>query len=123
MVSSFVGVDIKQELDRGLLEMKSPKNWETAFEKSPKNWETAFEKSSSHFPSGIKERQNPLSFYDENIILEETVSDKEYDEAKDLPYREICGVLLDVSSWKCGMPFQSVENTGANGEGVNLGFS
>jgi hypothetical protein len=78
----FVGVEIKQDLERGLLEMKSPKYWETAAEKF-----------SSHFPKGIKERQNPLSLYDEKVLLEEVVSDQEFEDARDLPYRELCGVI------------------------------
>ncbi len=49
----FVGVEIKQDLERGLLEMKSPKYWETAYDKFAK-----------YFPGGIKERINPLSVYD-----------------------------------------------------------
>jgi hypothetical protein len=78
----FVGVDIKQDLERGLLEMKSPKYWESAFEKF------------SHlFANGIKERVNPMSIYDEKMMLEETVSDEEFEDAKTLPYREICGVI------------------------------
>jgi hypothetical protein len=36
---------------------------------------------------------NPLSVYDERMMLEEVVSDKDFEEAKDLPYRELCGVI------------------------------
>jgi len=78
----FVGVEIKQDLGRGLLEMKSPKYWETAYDKFAK-----------YFPGGVSERNNPLSVYDEKMMLEEVVSDKDYEEAKDLPYRELCGVI------------------------------
>jgi hypothetical protein len=74
----FVGVEIKQDL----LEMKSPKYWETAFDKFAK-----------FFQGGIKERVNPLSVYDEKVMLDEVVSDKDFEEAKDLPYRELCGVI------------------------------
>jgi hypothetical protein len=78
----FVGVEIKQDLKKGLLEMTSPKYWESALEKF-----------SRFFPGGIKDRINPLSVYDEKIMLEEVVTDEQHEEAKDLPYREICGVL------------------------------
>jgi hypothetical protein len=78
----FVGVEIKQDLTRGLCELKSPKYWESAFEKF-----------SSYFPNGIKERVNPLTVHDEKFLLGEAVSDDEFEEAKGLPYREICGVI------------------------------
>jgi hypothetical protein len=65
----FVGVEIKQDLTRGLCELKSPKYWESAFEKF-----------SSYFPNGIKERLNPLTVHDEKFLLGEAVSDDEFEE-------------------------------------------
>jgi hypothetical protein len=78
----FVGVDVKQDVERGLCEMKSAKYWEAAKEKFVK-----------FFPDGVKERHNPMTPYDEKFMLEEVVSDEDFKEAKELPYRELCGVL------------------------------
>jgi hypothetical protein len=44
------------------------------------------------FPNGVKERYNPLSIYDEKMMLEE-VSEEEALEAQDLPFRELLGVV------------------------------
>jgi hypothetical protein len=69
-------------LDRGLCELRSSKYWEAAYE------------NFSHlFPDGLKERKNPLSVYNEKMMLEEAVTDEEFAEAKDLPYREVGGVV------------------------------
>ncbi len=78
----FVGVDIIQDMERGLCELKSAKYWETAKEKFSK-----------FFPGEVKARYNPLSVYDERFMMDEAVFDAEFEEAKDLPYRELCGVL------------------------------
>jgi hypothetical protein len=78
----FVGVDIIQDMERGLCELKSVKYWETAKEKFSK-----------FFPGEVKARYNPLSVYDEKFMMDEEVSDEEFEKAKDLPYRELCGVL------------------------------
>ena len=78
----FVGVDIIQDMERGLCELKSAKYWVTAKEKFSK-----------FFPGEVNARFNPLSVYDERFMLDEAVSDAEFEEAKDLPYRELCGVL------------------------------
>ena len=77
----FVGAEIHQNLELGLCELKSPKYWESALQKLEK-----------YFPNGVKERWNPLSVYDEKIMMEE-VSDEEFNEAKDLEYREVCGII------------------------------
>jgi hypothetical protein len=82
MPGEFVGVDIIQDMERGLCEMKSAKYWEAAKEKFVK-----------FFPDGVKERHNPMTPYDEKVMLESEVSDEEFENAKDLPYRELCGVL------------------------------
>jgi len=76
----FVGTEFVQDLELGTCELKSPMYWSLAAEKF------------KHlFPSGYKERRNPLSVSDERVMLE-SVSDEEFDEAKDLPFRELCGV-------------------------------
>ena len=49
-------------------------------------------KFAEFFPNGVKERLNPLSIYDEKLMQEE-VSDEEFEAAKKLPYRELCGVI------------------------------
>ena len=54
-------------------------------------WILAAEKFKHLFLSLYKERRNPLSVSDERVMLE-SVSDEEFDEAKDLPFRELCGV-------------------------------
>ena len=77
----FVGTDFHQDLERGLCELKAPKYWELAAEKFK-----------DIFPNGLKERATPMSVYDEKIMLEE-VSDEEFNEAKILPFRELCGVV------------------------------
>ena len=77
----FVGTEFHQDLDRGLCELKAPGYWSSAAEKF------------SHlFPNGMKTRRSPMSINDERIMLE-TVSDDEFNEAKILPYRELCGVI------------------------------
>jgi hypothetical protein len=60
----FVGTDFHQDLERGLCELKSPKYWEAALLKVGK-----------YFEGGVKERHNPLSTYDEKIMLEVEVTD------------------------------------------------
>ena len=77
----FVGTEFHQDLERGLCELKSPKYWEAALLKVGK-----------YFKDGIKERFNPLSTYDESVMQEE-VSDEEFEAAKDLEYRELCGIV------------------------------
>jgi hypothetical protein len=77
----FVGTEFHQDLERGLCELKSPKYWEAALLKVGK-----------YFKDGIKERFNPLSTYDEGVMQEE-VTDEEFEAAKDLEYRELCGIV------------------------------
>jgi hypothetical protein len=77
----FVGTEFIQNLDLGLCELKAPKYWEGALLK--------FEKL---FKDGVPERFNPLSEYDEKQ-MEEPVTDEEAEEAKNLPYRELLGVV------------------------------
>jgi hypothetical protein len=77
----FVGTEFHQNLDLGLCELKAPKYWESALERLAK-----------YFPNGVKERINPLSVYDEKVMLEE-VSDQEFEEAKHLEYKEVCGII------------------------------
>jgi hypothetical protein len=78
----FVGVDFVQDLSLGTMELKAPKYWEAALAKLSK-----------FFKNGVKERHNPLSIYDEKIMLEEEVSDEEMEDAINLPYREVCGII------------------------------
>ena len=78
----FVGTDFHQDLGRGLCELKSPKYWEAALLKIGK-----------YFEGGVKERWNPLSIYDEKIMLEEEVSDEDHEAAKHLEYRELLGII------------------------------
>ena len=78
----FVGTDFIQDLGRGLCELKSPKYWEAALLKIGK-----------YFEGGVKERWNPLSIYDEKIMLEEEVTDEEHEAAKHLEYRELLGII------------------------------
>jgi len=77
----FVGTEFHQDLNRGLCELKAPKYWELAAEKFK-----------DQFPNGLKARGNPMSVNDERIMMEE-VSDEEFNEAKVLPFRELCGVV------------------------------
>jgi hypothetical protein len=77
----FVGTEFHQNLELGICELKSPKYWESALERLAK-----------YFPNGVKERWNPLSIYDEKRMMDE-VSDEEFDEAKHLEYRELCGII------------------------------
>jgi hypothetical protein len=77
----FVGTEFHQNLELGICELKSPKYWESALERLAK-----------YFPKGVKERWNPLSIYDEKRMMEE-VSDEEFEEAKHLEYRELCGII------------------------------
>ena len=81
VTGEFVGVEFLQDLELGICEVKAPKYWETALTKF-----------ANFFPNGVKERFNPMSVYDEKLMQDE-VSDEEYGEAKNLPYRELCGVL------------------------------
>jgi hypothetical protein len=78
----FVGTEFHQDLERGLCELKSPKYWEAALLKVGKYF----------FEGGVKERHNPLSVYDEGIMQEE-VTDEEFEAAKNLEYRELCGIV------------------------------
>jgi hypothetical protein len=78
----FVGTDFVQDLELGLCELRAPKYWEGAA--------TKFNK---YFEHGIKERFNPLSIIDERFMLTEEVSDEEAEKAKNLPYRELLGVV------------------------------
>ncbi len=65
--------------------------------KAPKYWETALTKFAEFFPNGVKERFNPLSVYDDKMMQEE-LSDEEFEVAKKLPYRELCGVIFYQAS-------------------------
>jgi hypothetical protein len=78
----FVRVEFIQNLELGTLELKAPRYWESALMKLEK-W----------FKGGVKERFNPLSIYDEKIMIEEEVTDEQVTEALDLPYREVCGII------------------------------
>jgi hypothetical protein len=78
----FVGTDFHQNLELGLCELKSPKYWEAALLKIGK-----------YFSGGVKERHNPLSIYDEKIMLESEVTDAEWEEAKHLEFRELLGIV------------------------------
>jgi hypothetical protein len=77
----FVGTEFLQDMKLDLCELKCPKYWEMAAEKFK-----------YLFPNGFKKRLNPLSVVDEKSMFVE-VTDQEYEEAKDLPYRELCGVI------------------------------
>ena len=77
----FVGTEFLQDLDLGLCELKAPKYWETALIKLEK-----------YFPNGVQTRLNPLTVADEKI-LEEEVSDEDFDKAKTLEFREMVGVI------------------------------
>ena len=77
----FVGTEFLQDVSRGLCELKAPEYWMQAADKF-----------SYLFKDGLKVRLNVLSISDEKVLSEE-VSDQEYDEAKHLPYRELCGVI------------------------------
>ena len=81
VTGEFVGTEFLQNIELGICELKAPKYWDTALTKFVK-----------FFPNGVKERYNPMSVYDEKIMQGE-VSDEEFEQAKDLPYRELCGVL------------------------------
>ena len=81
VTGEFVGTEFHQDLKLGTCELKAPKYWEAALTKFSK-----------FFPNGVKERFNPMSVYDEKL-MQDKVTDKEFEEAKDLPYRELCGVL------------------------------
>ena len=59
--------------------------------KAPKCWEAAALKFVHLYPNGLKHRRNPLSVIDEKV-MEEDASDDEHEKAKNLPYRELCGV-------------------------------
>jgi hypothetical protein len=78
----FVGTDFVQDLELGLCELRAPKYWEGAATKF-----------NTYFEHGIKERFNPLSIIDERFMLTEEVSDEEAEKAKNLPYRELLGVV------------------------------
>jgi hypothetical protein len=78
----FVGVDFVQDLQCGTMELKAPNYWVNALSKL-----------ADHFPNGIKDRWNPLSIYDEKTMLESEVTDDEAEEAANLPYREVCGIV------------------------------
>jgi hypothetical protein len=79
--SEFVGTEFKQDLERGLCELKSPKYWEAALLKMGK-----------YFKNGVRERHNPLSVHDEGLMQDE-VSDAEVEEAKDLEFRGLLGIV------------------------------
>jgi hypothetical protein len=79
--SEFVGTEFIQDLERGLCELKCPKYWELAAEKFK-----------YLFPNGFKLRRNPLSVADEQVMFSE-VTDDEFEEAENMPYRELCGVI------------------------------
>ena len=77
----FVGTEFHQNLELGLCELKSPKYWESALQKLK-----------HYFPNGVKERWNPMSVHDEKLMMEE-VADEDFEEAKHLEYREVCGII------------------------------
>ncbi len=78
----FVGTDFHQNIELGLCELKSPKYWESALLKMGK-----------YLKGEVKERHNPLSIYDEKFMLESVVTDKEWEEAKHLEFRELLGIV------------------------------
>ena len=83
-------MEMIQDLENGLCELKAPKYWESAAVK--------FEHL---FSGGLKHRRNPLSVNDEKI-MEEVVTDEEYDKAKHLPCRELCDVCSYPAISVCG---------------------
>ena len=86
MPSEFVGTEFLHDLGLGVLELKSPKYWELAAEKF------------KHlFPNGFKVRRNAMTVSDECMMFE-VVTDDEFEEAKHLPYRQLCGVISYPSS-------------------------
>ena len=80
-VKEFVGIEIEQDMVNKTCELKMPKYWKKAA--------SGF----AHlFPNGMKERGVPITNYDEKILQVDPTED-EIKEARDLPYREILGVM------------------------------
>ena len=77
----FVGTEFHQDLSRGLCELKAPKYWEQAGERF-----------NYLFPNGFKKRNTPLSVAD-GLVLQEKVTEDEWMQARELPFRELCGVI------------------------------
>lgn len=79
--ADFVGVKCKQDLKLGLFELTIPEYWLKAV--------NSFKQ---FFPSGCKYRAVPISVADDKVMTE-AVTDEEFAEAKNLPYRQLCGVV------------------------------
>ena len=93
-VKEFVAIEIEQDMEHHTCELKMPKYWKKAA--------AGF----AHlFPTGMKERGVPMTNYDEKI-LQVDPTDAEIQEARDLPYREILGVMsFPVSMCKFEMKY------------------
>jgi hypothetical protein len=85
-VAEFVAIETHQCLNTDTTELKMPRYWA----KAAKGF-------ASLFPKGLHERAVPITKYDENI-LEEVPTEKDIEEARHLPYREMLGVMSFPSS-------------------------
>jgi hypothetical protein len=80
-VSEFVAIETRQDFEFNAYELNVPKHWRKAAG------------GFSHlFPNGLKERAVPITKHDENILKQDP-TDEEIKEARELPYREILGVM------------------------------
>ena len=80
-IKEFVGIETEQDMEHHTCELKMPKYWRKAA--------AGFKHL---FPNGMKERGVPMTNYDEKI-LQVDPTEAEIKEARDLPYREILGVM------------------------------
>ena len=80
-ISEFVAIETRQDFDFNTCELSMPKYWMKAAG------------GFAHlYQNGLKERLVPITKYDESILKEEP-TDEEIRAARDLPYREILGVM------------------------------
>ena len=80
-IKEFVAIETRQDMEHHTCELKMPKYWRKAAG------------GFTHlFPNGMKERGVPMTNYDEKILQVEP-TETEIKEARDLPYREILGVM------------------------------
>ena len=80
-ISEFVAIETRQDFEYNTCELSMPKYWKKAAG------------SFSHlYPNGMKERVVPITKYDENILKIEPTED-EIKAARDLPFREMLGVM------------------------------
>ena len=80
-ISEFVAIETRQDFEFNTCELNMPKYWRKAAG------------GFAHlFPNGLKERGVPITKDDENILKEDP-TDEEIKAARDLPYREILGVM------------------------------